>query len=330
MRRTITRPKKEHPRGVVLLLALIVIAALTAAGIGASTIVINEFRTLASTDHGVRAFYAADIGIERSLFTVFNNRLVGTTYSDGSGPLSQVQNNEPAWNAAAGNPPPQNATTVTNAKSTTTALAKSISIVKSQTKQLDLTKDDQFYTQNPARSLYFKSSRIQTDDLDAQKNEPWLEISYVYYRFTAPAGTDVSPANATVRVVSKKNLHDGVKIILYTGQTTSTTAIVPVNPEGVAEIPEGINKSEISGYSVRFRALSEDIVGMTAYACTDDDDCVSTPSKQFKIGSDMNIVSRGSTDQASIILSTTVPIRFPATGVFDYVLFTEQTLDKPN
>ncbi|MBI4092883.1 MAG: hypothetical protein HY420_03080, partial [Candidatus Kerfeldbacteria bacterium] len=69
------RHRRQNEQGVALLLALLLVAALTAAGIGASTLIVKEFKTTASTDQGIAAYYAADAGVERALFTVFNNRI---------------------------------------------------------------------------------------------------------------------------------------------------------------------------------------------------------------------------------------------------------------
>lgn len=82
-----TYPNHKQPRGVVSLLALILMTTLTAAALAASTIILAELRQTETFDQSVVAVYAAEAGVEDALHIVkLNrqnpNRTFGATVSD--------------------------------------------------------------------------------------------------------------------------------------------------------------------------------------------------------------------------------------------------------
>lgn len=60
----------RHPRGVVSLLALIIVTTVTATAVGSAAIIINELRQTQSLDQAIIAVYAAEAGLEDSLAIV--------------------------------------------------------------------------------------------------------------------------------------------------------------------------------------------------------------------------------------------------------------------
>jgi len=312
-------------RGIALLLSLLLMAALTAAGIGASTVVINELRTTTSTDASIGAFYAADIGIERSLFTVANSRAAGLSlgetvnWSSTSYALPMVKFNLPAM------PPIQvSGAQVDLEDSYSAENSKVFNLRKDQSIQLDLfSQSNPFSPSSTARYLYIRSPNLASLSPNA-----WLEVQWSYVRKSGP---DLAVPNATIRLIATANLSDdgstanqGIRINLLDGLVSpvGTSPVAIVNPEGIttSETTPAIN--DIAGWNVRIKALYADAPNITVRA-TD------SAAGTYLIPGDVHIVARGEQGSARARLDALVPWKLPASGLFDYVVFSESNLDKP-
>lgn len=67
--------KINNEKGVVLIYALIILMIVTAIGLGISILIIREINLTSHSHYATQAFYAAESGIERGLYTVKVNRL---------------------------------------------------------------------------------------------------------------------------------------------------------------------------------------------------------------------------------------------------------------
>lgn len=319
-------------RGATLLLALIIVAAVIAAGIGASVIVVREFQIASSVDKGMAAYYAADTGIERALFTVYNNRVAGTPLGYSScadGACFQVRNNLPLMtsqpSAVSGEQFNMYATRYDRKSAT-------VSIKQNQSAQLELSFGSGFSGASAARTLFFSPATSINVKNDPSDEETLIEVQWVYL-MRASLVKDIQPENSTIRLVSKKNVRYGFMIDLFTGTIISADdayTIVPSNPTGVTNIPSDYNMTNISGWIVTIKALTSDVGNLTAYACTGTDICTETAPERYTMYSSLSIASRGSAGGAQQTLYARVPLLTPATGVFDYALFSEETIEKPD
>lgn len=320
-----------------MLLALLIMAALTAAGIGASTIVVTELRSAAATDQGVTAYYLADIGMERALFTIHLNRRLNSALGTGCAAgttCDQLKNNLPALGGSTGL---SSGATVQLTDSVFGQSSKQLTVRQNQTAEVPLFDPDNQFSPaaDSARSLYLGAPSMGIG-ADAR-----AEVQWVYF-LKSNVSTEVLPQNATVRLISERNLRSGVKIDLFTGviatQDSSTVDFIPT--QGVTEIPTGITFNQVAGWVVRVKALNADVNGLNLHACTTDLNtaCPTLPScpntdpanSRYCFYSDLILNARGRYRNASFVLQATVPWKLPSVGVFDYALFSEQSLDKPN
>lgn len=58
----------KDERGIIIVLTLIIMAILLSTAIGFADIILSDFRQVKSTDDSILAYYAADAGLEKSLF----------------------------------------------------------------------------------------------------------------------------------------------------------------------------------------------------------------------------------------------------------------------
>ncbi len=325
----------RHEQGVVLLLSLLLIAALTAAGIGASVIIVTEFQSTRSTDQGIKAFYTADIGMERALYTVFNNRLVGTQlHPPAFSPCNCASSTETLCQLVCNNPEFSGTTVLTDAgasvfleDTSATTAAKTVALTReNQTVQIDLYNPDSPFSpgfNDVARTIVLQRSALAAED----PNSVGAEVQWIY----ALKFGQTFAENSTIRLVRNQNLAGGVTIDLYTGNISSNdgTPVGSDNPLGITLPPASFD--QISGWVVRIKALKNDLPNLTFYAeCVDTSPCPNFGyPNRFPLRFDIAISSRGTYRDARFVMRADVPWRLPTVGVFDYVIFSEKTLDKP-
>ena len=63
---------KQKDKGVILFLALIVMSIVLAVALGLSSILVSQIRMSSEMRDSIKAFYAADTGVERALFDKAN------------------------------------------------------------------------------------------------------------------------------------------------------------------------------------------------------------------------------------------------------------------
>ncbi len=333
---------------MTMLLALIVIAALTAAGIGASVLIVTEFNTRSNSDNTIQAYYTADAGMERALFTVFNGRLAGTALSyagsvcDDSGVYtgmylcSQVKGNYPIME------PLLSGASLSLSKTSLIDANLPITIPLNQTVEYNYAWTTE---STPPRTIVLSAPDMPAATacagmiggvLDTCMGKvPGIEVKWSYL-LRAGQGSivpDTAPANSTVRVFSLENMKYGAMIDLFAGTTFPNSSdsghgqnLTLQNPSGVTDIPSTINFSNISGWVVRVTALSDTIPNLSLLACTGTDSCINNDSTTFKKSNSISIVSKGVVGSSSITLNAQVPWNIPSSGIFDYALFSEESL----
>ncbi|MBI4092617.1 MAG: hypothetical protein HY420_01705, partial [Candidatus Kerfeldbacteria bacterium] len=272
------------------------------------------------TDQGIAAYYAADAGVERALFTVFNNRIAG---SDLGGETSssalknltfvQVKYDLPFLTPLL----PGHAYGLSGSTLTQNPIgSKTVGLLKDQSVQLDL-----FDPDSPFNNVTLPAPKSITLKSIGLANGAWAEVRWTY-GLRSNVASDVQPANATVRLITTANLADGATINFFTGNVTAVSGSIE-NPIGIT--PQPASEGEIAGYSVRITALNNDIPNLNMAVCADNN----APCSPYQIPGDIHIKSRGRVGQALTQVEATVPWRLPTIGLFDYVIFSEERLDKP-
>lgn len=327
---------------MTLVLSLLLLSALMAAGIGTSVVIVNEFRTVSSTDQGLEAYYVADAGIERSLFIVSNNRLTGISPFGEMYNGSSYPGDKSVYDQVTGLVGPVSAPFVR--PSNTVDLTETSILQQEKIVSLRTGTSVQLNFLN-GRGIFESSSRgvpkmiiMQSDTINEAASPPaWAEVQFVYTRLSEKLGLRFP--NSTTRLIHAVNLKNGVRIVLETGQVTSINVAEAIrNPEGVTppiDVP-----SDLAGWTVRIRALYNDIPNLRVSACkvTDAAHC-SEPwdsvgeisgysSTRYPISNELALVSSGRSRNAQFKLFATVPWILPTSGIFDFVLFSEDSLDK--
>lgn len=321
MKRLNQHNRRSNQQGIAMLLALLLMSALTAAGIGASTVIISEIRTSSSTDAGIAAYYAADAGLERALFTIANSRMAGIALGNPNGlevntAFNMVKNQLPAPASLL------NAGTVDMTDSSILQSQKTVSLQKDQAVQLELYGSTSDFSPTVVRSLELQSSTVDP------ANGGWIEVSWSFVKKTGSLG--VNPPNTTVRLITANNLLYGVKIDLVNGTITSSHALDPIttNIFGSEEVLS--DTSNIGGWSVRIKAFvgnpgvpaSTGIVPDLTIKTRDPADVI------MKIPGDFALIARGDVNGAKARIDAIIPWKFPVSALFDYVVFSENSLDK--
>lgn len=295
-----------------MLLALFLMAALLAAGIGASTIVLTEFRTTSSADESVKAYYAADSAMEQGLYTIFKNRLIGEGFSDTTTELKNTSGSLLAGTA-----------TFDLLSTTNTENEKVVPIRQGQTVQFNLfNQDTPFNSGSAAYTITISAPSLQSPSTNTGA---WAEVQWVYILKTGQLGDFAT--NATVRLISNQKLivADVPRINLFANTLIGNPDIPTLTqPGGISPRPS--NLGDITGWIVRVKALYGSIPDLTLTACLDTDPACTTA---YSIPGDLALVARGAWRNARTRLDAKVPWRPPSGGLLDFVLFSEQGLDKP-
>ncbi len=304
----IIRRRKQQP-GVVLLLALLLLAAVTASTIGTALTISSTTSQSTNLDNFILASLAGDTGMERSLAIV--------KYYRQSGTIVQALNTITSANAT-----PQNIGTSSRGQFQGTARQISDPIIVPSLKPNEDVAFDIF--------KYNATSGVIEDP----------ETRYLYIKGSPPA--DAAPWKASVEL--SWILIDANGDTTCTGRhyVTTSTLQAGTSPYLLNEITDqqGVPCKEVNpkGFRVRVRAIdltgldtmaeitNESISNLTieAYPC----DIVASAG----CGSPAGIPGRiqidvtGSTGNSKALKSARVLWQLPASGLFNYVLFTENDI----
>src|SRR3989338_1859803 len=74
--------KSGNRRGIVMLMSLLVLSAITAVAVSMAVIIIKDVTAASNVDHAIQAYYAAESGIEKGLSLVKQGRYDQDTLSE--------------------------------------------------------------------------------------------------------------------------------------------------------------------------------------------------------------------------------------------------------
>lgn len=273
-----------------MLLALLVLSATTAVAVSMAALIIKEVKQSSDVDRSQLAFYAAETGIEKSLFMVKQARRDGDLLDSIINDIKDQNNialeNDTSWSTGNSD---------TNEEYAITLLKKNKTLV------MDLYDPSDPYNMNGG----FASFGVEALDANPQTDTAWLEISYFPWTIVPGMGLEWEDNKVAKRLRS----------------VTETKPNAPA-------IFNDLNISK--NYRLRVKALFDDLknVRITAFSNTNPGDCAPAYSCTRPIPNRILIRSTGKLGSNQIGLSASVPWQAPASGIFDYVLFSEQTLDK--
>lgn len=159
---------KRNQKGIVLIYALIILMVVTAIGLGISFLIVREIQLTSHSHFASQAFYAAESGIERGLYTVKANRVLSQTLATTLTAIQGYQGNSPVFNNGA------NYNDIGTNSSAVNTLSK---LAQNSIWQLDLYKVD-----DPNTAINIQRIEI----VGGGNGSEWLEFSSTEYKSGEP------------------------------------------------------------------------------------------------------------------------------------------------
>lgn len=297
----------EHEQGVVLVLALLLLGVVTAVGIGVSLIVISEVQGSLQVGEGIVATYAAEAKVEQALDFIRVERLrSGATLDSVVTEIKTMMSGTLGFATPPGTLNPYVDTTGTTAGQSF-LLTK---LEKDQSVQFDVQSDECLVDANKCvRAITFSGQR-----LDPSAVEPWVELTTVAYSIAATGATTV-----------QKTLIAECNFLSPTAPPLPGCGGGPSPYNFIGSPPDTVPTDT---QTVRFTALYNGVKNLEIRAYTKTSpsfSCFSTPCPSDILGH-ININAIGQKGQARIGVSASVPWRLPSSGLFDYAIFSQETV----
>lgn len=276
--------KHQQQRGAVLLIALLIIAGLTAIGLGVSVIIFNGLRSAALVDHSITATYASEAGLEWSLEKLAEGRADGLSLTAVMSPVNGIRSGQGSF--------------ATNGASWRTADSSDLTdelvadVATGNTVQLDLF--------NPLAETAV--SGTEQIEVKAASGSGWAEVSWVAWD-----GQDFIP-NSRTELINPTNLTSATVIDLVTIR----------DPELQALVTSG---RQLLAFRVKVKARFGDLNDITIKALNGSGAKVNIPNRAF-------LKSNGKSGDATIALTASIPWRLPTSPLFDFVVFSEESIEK--
>lgn len=302
------------PRGQTLLLSLLILAGVSAAGVGFATLIINQIKSAENIDNAITAFYAAQSGLERSLHTVKLGRQDNIELDNPSGD-GVIQNIEALGTIEL----EEIDARVEIVEAVSEEESRKFFLEKDESAQIDLYDPDApFGGSSDITHLWISWDNnpcSPTDDNNPCYGEgsEWVEISWTGWKADGSS-------------------YENVAKVLYSSDDLVFNPLY-FCPEGTGDNPCRLlaldptpgDPSDIFYYQVRVKALHDKVEDLEVKAINqisqNQYEFVSIPARVYV----KTIGKYGRTQQA---LSASLPWRIPASGLLDYVVFTEKTLTK--
>ena len=290
---TYTMTTTLRPRGNILLLALLLLAGGLVGGLTVATLVVADLRQATAIDNGLIAYATAESGLEKSLYDIRQ-----ADYCNQPGKCDQTNATYADCSLSVTTSGNANQVATCNRKISPAAVVLQPYLLENQTFQMDF---------NPA--------------LDASLC-PGGECT-----FTVTWGRDVAVSKIPSLEVSYVDSFLGKLRVYrpYNGQPYNCSpdasgACVTITPTDISSkpliFPNGADEAGSSLYQVRFRALGAPITNLKII------------SNAINVSGYLDVWSRGTQSGATQTLETIVPKRAPAYGFADYVIFSEQDINK--
>ncbi|MFH1534557.1 MAG: hypothetical protein ABIF80_01095 [Patescibacteria group bacterium] len=300
-------PGKKDRSGQALLLSLLIMATITAAGIGFATLIISQIRAAENIDNAITATYGAESGLEKALHIVKTNRLSGASLS---GTITEIEGltDSPAFS--------KNGLSVEFDEDaiSSTELNNKFSLSQDKSKQIDFyNPDDPFGATTGINALYLSwdNNPLPTNDLNYASGygtgSEWVEVTWTGWNADGDSFENVEKVLLSSGDLAFDNPGGLCPADSYIQCTT-----IQLDPVGGAELLY---------YQVRIKALHADIDDIEIKALNAADELVNIPSRVYI----KTIGKYGRTQQA---LNASLPWKISASGLFDYVIFSEEQIDK--
>lgn len=290
--------------GQALLLSLLIMAAVTAAGVGFATLIISQIKASENIENSIIASYAAESGLEKALHIVKTNRADGETLSD---TITEIK-------ALSGTPIFSKAglTVAFDQEGISSEeIRNKFSLLQDESKQVDLyNPDSPFGVDNGIKYLYvsWDNNPLPISDILYDSGygtgSEWVEISWTGWDLNGNSYENVEK----ILLPSDALRYDST---LCNASSYIQCTTIPLDPDSVGLVH----------YQVRVKALYANVDDIEIKALGDSNNLINIPSRvRLK-----TIGKYGRTQQA---LNASLPWKIPISGLFDYVIFSEEKVDK--
>lgn len=310
MKRSLNHP--HHQRGAVLLLSVLILASLTAVAGGVAALLYTDLRSNRNVDEGIQAYYQAESGLESGLNTVRQNRNSGFCSNATTASTTICQQDTDCTTLGSDYTCKYRtfAQTLTDImvplpRITSRVVATGVSrqgiseLRKDQSVQLNVYDSSHELLSDfmKIRSISFTGSSTPTDNA-------WLEVTWSGW---LSDGTYFD--HTTKRLLSSCFFNR--EVVCYGETKINLRDTVPDSPEMVA-------------FQVTVKAIFGDVSNIQVKMYQSDD----IGGQEVSPPSSISLKSIGTVGSAQTALSAVVPWRLPASGLFDFVLFSEETIKK--
>lgn len=265
---TVRKNLKDSESGTILLLSLLILAIIISTAGILGTVVLEHSKMSKNIENATLAFYAAESGIEKGLYTI---RRAGGTFLEAKTSASLA--NGAAWST-------DNAETAN--------LVADINTGISQNNVIQLNLYDLDNPLHPELGLGYIIDSLNLFEAGGSGVE-WVEVSWVSWT----ASGAMNPAKTRLYNSSLLKADGGVNITLGSG---------------------------VVGHIVRIKALYGNVVDLTIKAFE--------AAAQKNIPGEIAIKSIGEYGTAAQSLKTVFPQRSPVFGLYDFIIFSEESLVK--
>lgn len=296
--------RKKNISGQALLLSLLIMAGITAAGIGFATLIISQIKAAENIDNSISATYGAESGLEKALHIVKINRLNSTTLAD---TITEIETVSKTFSTAG------LSVVFDEDAISSEEVNNKFSLQQDESRQIDFyNPDDPFGATTNIAALYLSwdnnpvpISEPPWDYDDGYGTGPeWVEVSWT--------GWDLD-GNSFENV--EKELYSGADLFfdadLCHEDSYIQCTIIPLDPDMIG----------LSYYQVRVKALHAGIDDVEIKALDVGLNLVPIPSR-------VHIKTVGKYGRTQQALNASLPWKIPSSGIFDYVIFSEEQINK--
>lgn len=281
----------KEQKGITLIMVLLILAGISATSLTVSVIIVNELMASKNTDEAMIAYYAAETGVEKGLYHFKENK-------DGSASdIKKTFTDETLSNDAkrTGTKIDQQSSLMTN-------------LIKNQTIQLNLY-DPENVGVGADKIDQLKISGMALGAGSLNDPEAKLEVSYISWPENF-SGNDISWAGSS----GEPNY--------------PTTTEIYTKSDLVAGKLKDFSAEFLVYHIVRLKALYNNISNLKIEAKKTDETPPIDPPTDVPIPTGFIISSTGQYNQAKQALTAGVSWQKTVNGLFNYVLFTKEELEK--
>ena len=296
--------KTGEQSGQALLLSLLIMAGITAAGVGFATLIISQIKATENIENSMAASYAAESGLEKALHIVKINRKTGTSLAQTIADIKAVADSHEFTKTGLSVLFDQNSIL-------SEEVSNKFSLLQDESRQIDFYDPDApFGTDTGIKYLY-----ISWDNNPLPISDPLYESGYG----TGSEWVEISWTGWDINGNSFENVE---KVFLASNALGYNSGLC--NEDSYIQcktIELDPNTIGLAHYQIRVKAFYTNVDDVEIKALDQSYVIVDIPSR-------VRIKTIGKFGRTQQALNASLPWKIPISGLFDYVIFSEEKVDK--